>query len=239
MRHHSIGTVNRRAVMVTIAALLTISGCASQATPADPGAKTRAPTPAFRILPDPTFGSKAVSPIQPVELSVTAGTLRSIALTNEEGKQVAGKLSADEQTWKNTEPLGFGRTYTWTGTAIDSAGERFPISGSFRTVTPETLVTASSNLVPGGLYPPDAELRVTFSASVPDRSVVQRALKMHSAAAGEWTWAADGTAATWRPTKGWKPGTKARLVAELYGLRMADGVYGATDLQIDFQIQQA
>lgn len=239
MRHHSIGTVNRRAVMVTIAALLMISGCASQATPADSGAKTRTAMPAFRILPDPTFGSKAVSPIEPVQLSVTAGTLRSIALKNEEGKQVAGKLSADEQTWKNTEPLGFARTYTWTGTAVDSAGERFPISGSFQTVTPKTLVTASSNLAPGGLYPADVELRVTFSAAVPDRSVVQRALKMRSAAAGEWTWTEDGAAATWQPTKGWKPGTKARLVAKLYGLRMATGIYGATDLEIDFQIQQA
>lgn len=238
MRRHSIGTGNRQAAVFAIATLLTIGGCASPSAPADPAANTRASTPAFRILPEPAFGSKSVSPTEPVRLSVTVGGLHQIALKNEEGKQVAGKLSDDKQTWKTTEPLGFARTYTWTGTALDGAGERYPISGSFQTVTPKTLVTASSNLTPGGLYPVDAELKMTFNAVISDRAAVQRALKVHSASPGSWTWTEDGTAAVWRPAKGWKPGTKGKLVAKLYGLRMAEGVYGASDLDIEFRIQR-
>lgn len=190
-------------------------------------------------MPEPAFNASGVSPVQPIRITVTDGTLLSVSLSNEDGKDVAGELSGDQRRWTATEPLGFDKRYTWTGTAFDADGERFPIEGSFRTVAPNTVVAIQPNVVDGGVYDQTAPIVLRFSAPVEDKAAVERELtiKADPRTEGAWSWNDDNTEATWRPKQQkWEPGTKVRLLGDLYAVRMSDGHYGATDLDIRFRI---
>lgn len=216
---------------------LLASGCASEVVPVGSTSPTVL-TEAFRIVPEPAFNASGVSPVQPIRITVTDGTLLSISLRNDEGADVAGELSDDQRQWIATEPLGFDRRYTWTGTAFDADGERFPIEGSFRTLKPDTVVHVQPNVVDGGLYPRDAPIMLRFSAPVRDKAAVEEAVTIDAdpRTAGAWSWSDDDTLATWRPEQQWEPDTIVRLRADLYAARLAEGHYGAADVNIRFRI---
>ncbi|MPY98458.1 MAG: hypothetical protein GEU97_10770 [Actinophytocola sp.] len=216
---------------------LLAGGCASEVVPARSATPT-ALTEGFRIVPEPAFNASGVSPVQPIRIIVTDGTLLSISLRNDEGADVAGELSDDQRQWVATEPLGFDRRYTWSGTAFDAEGERFPIEGSFRTVKPDTVVNVQPNVVDGGLYPRTAPIMLRFSAPVGDKAAVEDAvtIDVDPRTAGAWSWSDDDTVATWRPEQRWEPDTTVRLLADLYAVRLAEGHYGASDVDIRFRI---
>ena len=52
-------------------------------------------------------------------------------------------MSADETSWTLAEPLGYGKTYTVTGTATGTDGKSVPIQGTYTTVTPVDQITTS------------------------------------------------------------------------------------------------
>lgn len=216
---------------------LLASGCANEVIPAGSTTPTTL-TEGFRIVPEPAFNASGVSPVQPIRITVTDGTLLSISLRNADGGTVGGELSEDQRQWTATESLGFDKRYTWTGTAFDAEGERFPIEGSFRTLKPDTLVTVQPNVVDGGLYPQTAPIMLRFSAPVADKAAVREALTIDAdpRTKGSLSWNEDDTVLTWQPKSRWEPDTTVRLRANLYAVRLADGRYGATDVDIRFRI---
>ncbi|MGH3519766.1 MAG: L,D-transpeptidase [Haloechinothrix sp.] len=222
--------------------LLAVSGCTGVATTGDTDAIGTAPIGSdFRIVAEPGHGATEVSPIQPVRLTVTDGTLTSVTLTNPAGKQVQGRHSDDDTTWTVTEPLGFAKTYTWSGEAVDSAAERYPISGSFTTVAPDALVSARSNVGDGGTYGIAMPISITFSEKITDKAAVERMLRVKTEpkTEGSWAWLENDTAVHWRPKKYWKPGTEVHVEVPIYGVRTSEGRYGAHDLTVDFSIGRA
>ena len=77
-----------------------------------------------KIVTQPSNGTAGVSPIAPVRVSVTNGVLDKVSLTNPEGKEVAGRFSPDRFSWTTTEPLGYAKTYTWSGSAAEGSPSR-------------------------------------------------------------------------------------------------------------------
>lgn len=214
-----------------------VSGCGT-ASPAESAPTAPVEQEPFAILPEPEFDSVA-SPTVPVRLTVTSGELGQVTLTNDEGRAVAGTVSADKTTWTATEPLGFGKVYTWTGKAFDADRQQYPISGSFTTLTPETYVVARTTVSDGAVYPGDLDLRITFSGPITEKYAVERAVSLATTpqAQGEWLWINDDTVLQWRPAgKSWQPGTTVILDAELYALRVGDGEYLVEDLRREFTI---
>lgn len=213
------------------------AGCAGEAAPERQQSMAAEDAASFRILPDPEFGADGVSPVRPVGVTVTGGRLNSVTLTGDDGRRVAGKLSGDKRRWTATEPLAFAMSYTWKGSASDTAGERYPISGTFRTVQPEQLVTATANVADGGVYPDDLQIAVTFSAPVDERRAVERALNVVTSPStrGGWTWSSD-TVVSWEPRGRWRPGTKIQLSGKLFGVPFGGGNYGARDMHFGFRI---
>lgn len=59
-----------------------------------------------------------VDPLAPVTVTATAGDLVSVTMVNDAGKPIEGVSTPDNTVWKPTVPLGYGRTYTVTATAI-------------------------------------------------------------------------------------------------------------------------
>jgi len=196
-----------------------------------------APKPPAKITLDPLSGAVDVSPSAPVKVAVADGTIEALTLTNPTGKQVAGQLSPDKTAWTVGEPLGYGKTYTWAGTAKGVDGKSAPISGSFTTVTPSRQIDASLNVGDGKTYGVGMPISIRFDRDVTDKANVQKALTVTTSVPteGAWAWLDDRTV-HWRPKSYWQPGTTVSMTAKLYGLSFGDGAYGAEDRTANFTI---
>ncbi len=156
--------VPRAVLAVGVVAVLGLTACSSdegganpfdgKGTSSDAPEGQAAPKPPAKITLDPVSGAADVSPAAPVKVTVADGTIEALTLTNPTGKQVIGQLAADKTSWVVGEPLGYGKTYTWAGTAKGTDGRTAPISGSFTTVTPAGQVDASLNVGDGKTYSP-------------------------------------------------------------------------------------
>lgn len=244
------GTKSRRLPMALVAAgmaaVLGLTACTSGgggngATngngTTDSPAGQAAPKPPAKITLDPASGAVDVSPTAPIKVSVEDGTIEALTLTNPDGKQVVGQLSPDAKSWAVGEPLGYSKTYTWTGTAKGTDGKSAPISGSFTTVTPARQVNASLNVGDGKTYGIGMPISVTFDRDVVDKANVQKMLTVTTSVPteGAWAWLSDRVV-HWRPKEYWQPGTQVSLVAKLYGTPLGDGKYGAEDRTANFTI---
>ena len=197
-------------------------------------------SPVAVVTQNPAAGAVDVSPVAPISVTVTDGTLREIALTNPDGKLVQGELALEQASYTITEPLGYGSTYTWTGTAVGTDGKTVPVDGSFTTVTPDSRSSVSTNIGDGQEVGIAAPIILKFDSAIEDKAAVEQALTVttNPATPGAWAWLPDdgGSRVHWRPTNYWAPGTTVSVVAKLYGVDYGGGVYGADDVTLDFSI---
>jgi lipoprotein-anchoring transpeptidase ErfK/SrfK len=232
-------------IVAGLVAALALTACSS-----DPGGEARtpedggqsptaqaAPKPAAKVTLTPAAGAREVSPVAPVSVKVADGTIEALTLTNPTGKKVKGRLSPDRTTWSVGEPLGFGKIYTWAGTALGADGEREQIAGAFTTVTPNGTNGVSVNTGDGKAYGVAMPVAVNFDAPVADRAAVQRAMTVRTSVPvdGSWAWL-DGDTVHWRPKSYWPAGTRVSVDLRLYGVHFGGGVYGENDLTSRFSI---
>lgn len=221
--------------VILLAVLAVLVGCttdrAGEAAPAEPVA---------HLAFDPGPGATDVTPRAPISVTVTDGHIDQVALTNAAGKQVAGELSPDRTTYRVTEPLGYGATYTWTGTATGTDGAKLPIDGGFTTLDPATTTPATINIGDDQEVGIAAPIILKFTAPVADKAAVERALSVTTepATEGSWAWLPDdgGSRVHWRPKNYWTPGTAVHVAANLYGVDFGGGAHGDADLTSDFTI---
>lgn len=189
----------------------------------------------------PVAGAADISPADPVKLDVTGGRLDNVELTSADGKKIPGELAPDGRSWKPTEQLEFGESYTWSGTANGQGGTRSPVDGSFTTVEPSSQPRATINIGDGQEVGVAAPIIIDFAGPVQDRAAVEKALSVHTSepTEGSWAWLPDtqkGSRVHWRPKEYWKPGTKVTVDAPLYGVPFGDGAYGQENLTSHFNI---
>ena len=206
-------------------------------------AKAAAP-PRVRVAFLPASGAAPVSPAEKVTVTATEGRLREVSLTPAGGGPVAGVLSAGGSTWSPSEPLRYGTSYTWGGTAVDVDGKTLPLAGTLTTVRPSRLARATINIGDGRTVGVAAPILVQFSGKVADRAAVERALTVTTSVPteGAWGWLPDeagGSRVFWRPREYWTPGTRVTVSAKLFGVGYGAGAFGATDLSSSFTIGRA
>ncbi|WP_312868108.1 L,D-transpeptidase [Amycolatopsis pithecellobii] len=225
-----------------VSATLALSACTGNPTPTPvngtPSPAGSGSTEAKAALSfQPAAGATNVAPGDPVTVSVTDGALQAVTLTNPDGKQVAGQLAADKHSWAPTESLGYGKTYTWSGTAVGSDGRPVPLAGQFSTVTPKRQISGSLNVGDDQTYGIAMPIALTFSSKVTDKAAVQKALSVETTpkTEGAWAWLSD-TQVHWRPKDYFQPGTKVTVAAKIYGVKLADGTYGKQDVTSSFTI---
>ncbi|MFE3291319.1 Ig-like domain-containing protein [Rhodococcus sp. NPDC059234] len=241
MRIQGIRTNRPRAfsLLVLLTAIVAmLAGCADggtggSATPADKA-------PVAKVTQLPAVGAQDVGPTSPVSVTVTQGTLQNVALTNSTGKPVQGVLSPDKLTYTVTEPLGFGTSYTWSGSALGADGKTVPIQGAFTTLTPQSKTSANTNIADGQQVGIAAPIILKFDDHVENKAAVEKALTVttNPPTPGSWAWLPDdnGSRVHWRPQNYWAPGTTVNLVAKLYGVDYGAGAFGADDLTLNFTI---
>lgn len=252
---HGDGQVSKRGRAIgllagTLVAVLALAGCTSEPSQSASGdlngnklganQQQAAPAvvkPAAAITLQPGAGASDVSPSQPISVAVADGTIETVTLTNPDGKQVNGKLSDDKTSWAVAEPLGYAKTYTWSGSAIGADGKSSPISGSFTTVKPKRQVRGSINTGDGQTFGIGMPIAINFDAPVTDKVAAQKALTVETSVAteGAWAWLNDRTV-HWRPKAYWQPGTQVTVTAKLYGVPYGNGSYGKDDVTSHFTI---
>ncbi len=191
----------------------------------------------------PNSGTADVSPRTAPQTEVTSGELRDVALTSDEGKRVTGTLSNDRRNWTASEPLGYGRSYAWSGTWVRPDGLPQALAGGFGTVDPDRTTDATLNIRDGAQVGVGAPVVVQFEREIPEaaRPAVERALSVTTSkkVEGAWAWlpdTADGSRVHYRPRSYWPTGTKVTVDAPLYGIAMGEAGWGQEDLRSTFTV---
>ncbi len=202
---------------------------------------TREVPPVATVAATPAFGTDGLSPIEPLSFTVAKGTIDDVTMTNPEGKQVEATISADRTSWTVGEPLGFGKTYTVTGTATGTDGKQIPIQGTWTTVSTDAQTRNTINPADNAAVGVAAPISVSFGAEPQDRAAVAKRISITTTPAveGAWAWIKhdDGRwALDFRTKDYWPAGTKVHVEAKLYGVKLDDTSYGASDLTSDFTI---
>ncbi len=232
------------ALLAAVLATALVGGCATaaaRATHAQQQAQQNAPVVAASV--SPTAGATDVNPTAEIKADGGSGTLRDVALTNAKGVAVAGTLSPDGKQWTASAPLGYGGTYTWSGTAVAPDGTATALGGSFTTVTPKRTVKATTNIGDGQTVGVGAPIEVHFNRDLDAaaKAAVEKNLKVTTSVPveGAWAWLPDdqlGSRVHWRPKEYWPAGTQVQMTASVYGVDMGSAGYGAADLSSSFTI---
>jgi len=208
------------------------------------GAATSGPTPAppvAAVTATPGFGTTGMAPAQPVSITVAQGTIDTLTMSGPDGQPVSGTMSPDRRSWTLGQTLGFGVTYTVTGSATGTDDRQVPISGTFGTATADTGI--KDTVFPGddAVVGVAAPVIVYFGVEPADKAAVAKHVTLTSTPAveGAWAWIRhdDGRwGLDYRTKDYWPAGTKIHLSATLYGVELAPGAYGAADIASDFTI---
>lgn len=245
MIKHGIARRTRAIVVgIALAAALATSACSSGSTtetptPLPPNGGGQAATSAqpAKFVTQPANGANGVGPADPIKVTVSDGKIDNVTLTKPDGGPVNGRLAEDKLSWSTTEPLGYGKTYTWHGTATGTDNKPVEIAGAFTTVTPRKQVSGSLNVGDDQTYGIAMPIALTFTSPVTDKAEAERHLAVETTPKtdGSWAWLSDKSV-HWRPKEYFQPGTKVKVNANLYGVRFGDGVYGREDVSSAFTI---
>ena len=237
-----LSPVSRRRALTTLAVgvfapnvlAACFGGSSKQAEKAKPPAEAAI---TFR----PADKTAKLLPTTPVSVEVRDGWFQHVALTNADGKAVAGSLNRDRTLYTVTEPLGYDGTYTWSGSAVGHDGKALPVKAELTTIAPTKVIDGGFQLADGQTVGVAAPIIIQFDAPIADKAAVERALKVTTQppVEGSWAWLPDevgGARVHWRSREYYPAGTKVNVDAKLYGLAFGDGAYGKQDMSLSFDI---
>jgi len=227
----------RKRLTALLLGVVFLAGCSAEVEEGAAQPRGGDAPPVAKFTTAPADGATGVPVNLPVRVTVAEGTIDQVALTNPEGEQVEGALSEDRRSWASTEPLGFGKSYAYTGQATGSDGRKVELKGAFTTLEAASQVRAT-------LFPGDDQvvgvaipIMVRFEADVADRAAVEKALTVTNSAnvKGSWAWL-NPREVHYRPEAYWPADTEVHVEAKLYGVHYGGGAYGRADVTSDFAI---
>jgi lipoprotein-anchoring transpeptidase ErfK/SrfK len=236
----------RRGAVITLLLIVgvlsaLVAGCgASHSAAPSPAAhhiKPTPPPPVAVISTDPPDRAANISPLTPITVTVAKGKLSEVALTNPEGAPVAGKIDSDGRTWKTTELLGYGKTYTIKASAVGNDNRTVSNTSTFTTIQPRTLTFPSINPLNGETVGVGQPVSVYFDEPIVDRQAAEDAITVTTTphVDGAFYWFSKHEV-HWRPQEFWEPGTKVTVEIHDYGKHFGNGVYGEEDRISHFTI---
>jgi lipoprotein-anchoring transpeptidase ErfK/SrfK len=243
-----------RTATVMLAAVLLLGACSQKkapgatasvtpsASPTGAGATSAQAAPAVLRL-TPAKDAAEVNPLAPVTVAVSGGSLSGVTLTNVEGGQVKGTLSADKRSWSSAEVLGYDHSYRLQATATNAAGGQVSEVSTFSTVKPANLTmpyiqtAAGGGIAPGVTFGVGQVVRVHFDESIPDRKAAQAALSVQTVPhqVGAFSWLDDYNV-YWRGRNYLKPGTKVTITAKVFGKNFGNSLYGQADTSTWYRV---
>ena len=148
----------------------------------------------------------------------------------------------DDGTWRSTDDLAYGKKYTVSVTAADSAGVTSTKDSTFTTLKPEKTasVTFQANamlaLKDGSTYGMGQPVIVAFSRAV-NKNAAEKAIEIKTSPSvpGKFYWRDDRTV-HWRPAKYWAAGTKVEVKVNAFGVKLGKTTYGGKNASAMFRI---
>ncbi|MFJ2233426.1 Ig-like domain-containing protein [Streptomyces sp. NPDC087859] len=206
-----------------VAALLTpLAACSSASSGGAPDARVtpRADDRPVKVTVTPE--GDQVRAGDSVRITASGGRLTSVAVTDAEGRKLAGEVAADGRSWVSGRKSVPGTSYTVTAATRTGAGTVRTTKSSFTTAPADKVNKVDWR--PGtdttvGVAQP---ISLVFDNPVKNRAEVEKQLKITTSndTEGSWGWLTDWSGrdrVDWRPKSYWKPGTKVTLKAELNG----------------------
>lgn len=194
----------------------------------------------------PANGSTDLSPLSRVSAQVVGGSLTNVSLVDDYGNTLVGTLSPDRASWRPAQPLKYGRTYTMKVDSRGASGVPLARTTKFSTASPDYLTHVYLE-TPGGLpihedvrYGIGTIIAARFDEDISDKAAAERNLVVttNPPVQGSWYWV-DDRIAHWRPTKYYAPGTTVSVAANIFGVRVGDGMYGDENQKATFTIGDA
>ncbi|MGW7203737.1 L,D-transpeptidase [Streptomyces sp. NPDC054837] len=230
---------SRRGVLTVLgvvpAAVLTgCGGSADASEGAKPSASAKAAATKQPVVSvSPADGTRKAGFGDPVEVTVTDGTLASVEVTGNDGSTLAGTYNDAKTRWTSTRNPYSGTKYTVTAQAEGVDAQ----TATFTTKSPgETFV---------GYFTPEADstsgvgmpVSVNFTHAVSDKAAVEKAIPVTAEPAVEVVghWFSD-TRLDFRPRTYWAAGTTITLGLRLKDVEGQDGVYGTQSKDVTFHI---
>jgi lipoprotein-anchoring transpeptidase ErfK/SrfK len=216
------------------------SGHNSVTAPAAHQAPPPLPPPVAAITSDPADQAVNVSPLTTVTVTVAKGKLGEVSLVSPQGAPVAGQLQPDGTTWKTTEPLGYGKTYTINAKAIGDDNRQVTSTSTFTTVAPRTLAFPSINPLNGETVGVGQPISIYFDEPITDKQAAENTITVTTdpPVEGAFYWFS-AKELHWRPEQFWDTGTRVTVDIHDYGKDLGNGVYGEQDRTSHFTIGDA
>ena len=213
------------------------SAATGRATASPSSSTPPPPPPAAEVSAAPANGAEGVDPLAPVTVTVAKGTLESVRMTNPDGVEIPGALAADQLSWTAQTELGYGKTYTLTSAARNSAGTLTESTSTFTTVVPDNKTRAYSFPSDGMTVGVGQPIAIHFDEPVADRAAALQAITVTTTPAqtGGFRWI-DDQEVRWRPAEFWQPGTTVAVTVDIYGKNLGNGLYGQEDLTFGFTV---
>jgi lipoprotein-anchoring transpeptidase ErfK/SrfK len=193
--------------------------------------------PVAKITAEPAANVKDAPVLKPVVIKVADGKLTECKVTADGGKDVKGDTAPDGLTWTSSEPLGYGKKYTYAAKATGTDGKPVDFTGTFTTISPAKQVRATLNPADNQQVGVAMPISVKFASPVKDRAAVEKALsvKTDKNVEGAWGWLSDSQV-DYRPKEYWPQNITVNVEAKLYGVELGGGAYGKADVTTKFKI---
>jgi lipoprotein-anchoring transpeptidase ErfK/SrfK len=229
--------------MLAAGALLFLAGCSGDDPKPDAaGESSASEAPPASVAVAPADGAADVSPLEPLEISVTDGELAEVTVVDGAGAAVPGSVAESEdqsgtEVWTPEAQLAYGTSYTLTAVAHNADDEEATATTTFTTVTPTTVSTPSIGPLDGMVVGVGLPIRVYFDQPVTDQAAVESHLLVTTSnpTDGVWSWLSDSEV-HFRPSEYWPENTEVTLDANLYGVNFGDGVWGEKNRTVAFTI---
>jgi len=193
-----------------------------------------------RISVTPADQSQAVPLDTPVVVSSSSGRLDTVIFAElGVAARPVGELSPDGSTWRISQPLDPGATYSVTAHATGATGQTASIHASFHTlVVPKRLLTSFAP-DDGSVVGIGQPIALTFNVGIPTdrRAALLERIQVQSTPGtiGAWHWFADDTV-HFRPKDFWPSGAQVKVVANLKGFNVGGGYWGLGSWSMSFSV---
>ncbi|MER6024739.1 Ig-like domain-containing protein [Streptomyces sp. NPDC001851] len=190
-----------------------------------------------QITITPKDGSDNASINNSAGVTVAKGTLTGVTMTTQDGKAVAGQLSADRKSWKPTVQLQRSTTYKIAAEAKDAQGRIANENASFTTVAPAHSFIGTFTPDNGATVGVGMPVSINFDKAITNKAAVQKGITVTSSSGQE-------VACHWfnanrmdcRPEQYWKAGSTVTLKLALDGVEGAPGITGIQQKTVTFHI---
>lgn len=172
----------------------------------------------------------------PVTVTAEDGVLGDVTLTNENGRVVQGRLSADGLTWSTAEPLGYNKRYSLNATSLGLGGVTSR-QMTFQTHSPQNLTMPYVMPRDGEVVGVGQPVAIRFDENIANRMAAERAIKITTEppVVGAFYWL-NNREVRWRPKSFWAPGTSVDVAVNTYGVDLGNGVFGQDNANAHFTI---